>query len=107
LKQAQKQSLELLMAVRDKMYDVIRKTLGKNAVESVRNKSLWEGMPECLIFLMIKPHPDDVKETRTPDNIHKIYYFYPILNARKNARKKYNVEIHVENKKVTYWEIIS
>jgi hypothetical protein len=92
----------------NKLYSIIEQQLGESAVQSIKDQSLWKGMPECLIpFVMMIISPDEVKETLTPDGTFRIYYYKPIENTRTNARKKYNIEIHVRNKEVTYWEIMN
>lgn len=85
-------------------YNVVLRILGEQAVRNLKGDYYWEGMPE-FFYMRYWGMPAKVSEIRRPGEVTRIYYYSPIENARRNARKKYRQEYHFRNRELVYWEV--
>lgn len=88
------------------IFNKVELILGTEGLKLLKSKTIWKGMPECLIYYILG-QPVEIEEREVPDYINKTWFYSPIPNARSNAKEKYYMEIYTENGLVTSWKKIN
>lgn len=88
------------------LFNQVQQTLGTQELQSLKARKIWKGMPECLIYY-VYGEPEEIEQRETPGYLNKTWFYYPIPNARSNARRKFKTEIYSENGFITHWDILS
>lgn len=91
---------------KQELYNNVEIVLGSEKLQNLKENYIWVNMPECLIYY-VYDLPYDIEKRSTAGAIYKTWYYRPIRNARKNAARKYKVEIYTKNNFITDWSKIS
>lgn len=92
-----------MLTARENLFKLVETEIGPRAVENLRNKKIWTGMPKELIpFVAGQPH--DIKESVVM-NIRDEKWCYGASQYRYagQTRYKYAREINVQNNIVIGW----
>ena len=63
-------------------------------------------MPEKLLVWQ-KGNAAKKELLSNPEKEIMVYYYNPVIGVRSNAKRKFNDIIHLEQNKVTWWDIKS
>ena len=88
------------------LFDEIENSLGSDNLGRVKRKSVWVGMPESLLYYT-HGSPDKKDNRETPGKISTTWFFNPIPNVRKNAKRKHKTLIYCTNGFVSSWDVLS
>lgn len=84
----------------------IEELLGTEKLEDLKNATIWQGMPDCLMYYAYGiPYKTNKRES--PGKLVKTWFYHPIPNVRKNSKRKYKTEIYSTNGFITSWDKIS
>lgn len=83
------------------LHSIVRQTLGKSALDALKEKGIWLGMPKCLIYYCFG-EPHDTVKTVNKEGVYENFYFGPLPYKYGGQTKyKYKREIHTTDSLVT------
>jgi hypothetical protein len=84
------------------MFNSVEEALGKDSLQTLKEKRMWKNMPTCLLY-----YTHGIPSKRSKNETSKYYtetwYYKPISKARKNAKRQFKIEIYSKDGFITDW----